>query len=460
METKEENEDQITESSTEASIEGKTDSRKVLAETAPEPCVHQNRCGVAGDQFVFWQSADGRCHYTPIRDLPAEGEICTEAVPTSRLWGDLTPVSSRSTRSADRKLAKISTKHGMSTKILQTQPLLTVGSDGTIQKIRPGEIIEGETLIPRAQPNIPHGIGPYTLDLKTPTGRGKQFEILLDRGAGFLFGVYVAEGSACGTGFKSVSFAAGEAEMRKQIVSGLERWGLKTWANGDYVSTTSAALGRRLAETCEKGAGNKRIPDFLWTAPKCFQDGFVSGYFSGDGTVNGGEITASTVSTEMAEGVVFLLGSMGVRASYRVYGQDENQDQHLIKVYQEGIENFPVLALTRKQKRAQKVKASETKTSQDRIPVPDGLKTEVVRAMRDNGLSHSIYEKGYATRPRLKQVYGDLPEQMQALIQAPIWWELVDSVEEIGSTQRVCDLEMEQRSNFMLSGGLLVHDAS
>jgi hypothetical protein len=162
----------------------------------------------------------------------------------------------------------------------------------------------------------------------------------------------------------------------------------------------------------------------------------------------------------MAEGVVFLLGSMGVRASYRVYGQDENQDQHLIKVYQEGIENFPVLALTRKQKRAQKVKASETKTSQDRIPVPDGLKTEVVRAMRDNGLSHSIYEKGYATRPRLKQVYGDLPEQMQALIQAPIWWELVDSVEEIGSTQRVCDLEMEQRSNFMLSGGLLVHDAS
>jgi intein/homing endonuclease len=256
----------------------------------------------------------------------------------------------------------------------------------------------------------------------------------------------------------------GEKQLRKRVESVLDRWGLNTWGNDDtYMGTTCTALGRRLAKTCGRGAENKRIPGFLWTAPRPFQEGFISGYFSGDGTVNGGEICATTTSREMAEGMVFLLGSMGVRASYRTYEIDREErylDQHLIKVYQEGIENFPVLALTRKQKRAQKIKAEETKISRDRIPVPKGLKTEVVRAMKSADLSHSIYETGYSSRPRLKQAYGDLPDRMQALVQAPVWWEVVDSVEQIGPTQRAYDLGMQQRSNFMMSGGLLAHSTS
>ncbi|MCS3782691.1 LAGLIDADG family homing endonuclease [Salinibacter ruber] len=420
-------------------------------------------CGVAGDEMVFWQGEDGLCHYTPIRDVPSDKIVLVGALSSSSLNAKLSPVSSRIKHSSDEELVEVRTSEGTSVKILRAHGLLTMGDDGTLRKIRPGEIIEGETLIPRAQPDVPYGTGSNLLELETRTGKGKQLVLPLDREAGFFFGMYAAEGYTSGWGHKHVQIAASEKQLRKHADSVLNGWGLHTWSNEDLVATTSTALGTMLHEACGTGAENKQIPDILWRAPPEFRDGFISGYFSGDGTVNGGEISASTGSKKLAEGMVFLLGSVGVRASYRTYekdGKEQYLDHHRIKVYQGGNENLPTLALTRKQKSAQKIKNSEMKFSRDRIPVPERFTTEVARAMRENNLSHSIYRTGYSSRPRLKKIYDDLPNRMQNLVDAPIWWERVESVEKIGSSEHAYDFEMGQRSNFMIGAGLLTRSTT
>lgn len=419
--------------------------------------------GVAGDQMVFWQDEEGQCHYTQIQDMPSGDEIRSEAFSNTSLEGDLSPVSSRIKRPTSEDFVEVTTREGMSVKMLRAHGLLTVGDDGRLRKIQPGEIVEGETLVPRAQPKVPFGTGPNTLEMRTKSGRGKQLDIRLGRGAGFVFGTFVADGSTSGEHHRHVLISGKETEIQQRTAKVYKKWGLNPGRQDNYISTTSAAFGRTLVGKCGKRAENKRIPDFLWTAPPAFRDGFISGYFSGDGTVSGGEICATTVSRELAEGMVFLLGSMGIRASYNTYEitrKDRYLDQHLINIYQSGIENFPALALDRKQKRALKVKNSETKFSRDRIPVPEKFKTETVRALRENDLPHQVYTTKYASRPRLKQVYGDLPDRMQELVDAPIWWEVVESVEEAGVPKHVYDLEIRGQQDCMVAGGLLARSTS
>ncbi len=65
------------------------------------------------------------------------------------------------------------------------------------------------------------------------------------------------------------------------------------------------------------GSGLKRVPSFVFLAPRPVIAGFLRGYFSGDGTFSGKYVEASTTSRALADDVMTLLQYFGIAARLR-----------------------------------------------------------------------------------------------------------------------------------------------
>lgn len=69
---------------------------------------------------------------------------------------------------------------------------------------------------------------------------------------------------------------------------------------------------------CGHGAINKRIPNYVFFSSKDDILTFLDGYISGDGTVSkNGRISMSTISYELACGLVLLFGKLGIKTSIK-----------------------------------------------------------------------------------------------------------------------------------------------
>jgi hypothetical protein len=88
-----------------------------------------------------------------------------------------------------------------------------------------------------------------------------------------------------------------------------------------------------------RGSYEQRLPDLLWEQPESARWALLSGLFEGDGSwslVNGGPsviIEMGTVSDELADGVLRLLGSVGIVASKRTGRTIKStKDTHWIRI--------------------------------------------------------------------------------------------------------------------------------
>jgi UDPglucose 6-dehydrogenase len=96
-------------------------------------------------------------------------------------------------------------------------------------------------------------------------------------------------------------------------------------ATAHAVSVSSRLLGSWWTQVLGLGRGSyeQRLPDLIWDQPDAARWALLSGLFEGDGSwslVNGGPsviIELGTVSDELADGVLRLLGSLNVVASKR-----------------------------------------------------------------------------------------------------------------------------------------------
>jgi DNA-directed RNA polymerase beta' subunit len=76
----------------------------------------------------------------------------------------------------------------------------------------------------------------------------------------------------------------------------------------------SSLFARFLDQFVGSGAKNKHVPDESYTAPEEFILGLLSGYFSGDGSIDNrtGSITVSSASYKLIEGISHLCARIGV----------------------------------------------------------------------------------------------------------------------------------------------------
>jgi DNA gyrase subunit B len=142
----------------------------------------------------------------------------------------------------------------------------------------------------------------------------------------YFLGWYVAEGSMDSRGQIALTLGADDEPYVPSIVSAIEaafgvtprRWidprgpgRCKLYFNDGLLQRVLRALGIGGA------ARHKRLPDLLFNVSETCQLAFLEGYFLGDGTKGRSEraLVFCTASQQLANGLLYLLGQLGVLAS-------------------------------------------------------------------------------------------------------------------------------------------------
>ena len=147
--------------------------------------------------------------------------------------------------------------------------------------------------------------------------------IRLDKRVAALLGYYVAEGftraqeTSKGTIYQT-TFTGNDREMQEYYLDVLSNeFGVKPYVENESKVTASGRLLYLFFDRvldAGKYAHTKRIPGCVLHAEKGVLGAFLGGYFSGDGSIHNGRITASTVSKELKEDLLAAFSRFGVAA--------------------------------------------------------------------------------------------------------------------------------------------------
>ncbi|RLM91039.1 type III effector protein [Halobellus sp. Atlit-38R] len=147
----------------------------------------------------------------------------------------------------------------------------------------------------------------------------------VDEDLAVLLGYYAAEGfsreqeTEKGT-IHQTTVCGTEPEAREFFVQTLdESFGVEPYYESDTKVTVSGRLLRTFFDTvldAGTSADEKRIPQSVFDAPDRIVEAYLSGYFSGDGSVdaNALNVSATTVSRELKEDLLALLKRLGITA--------------------------------------------------------------------------------------------------------------------------------------------------
>jgi UDPglucose 6-dehydrogenase len=180
------------------------------------------------------------------------------------------------------------------------------------------------------------------------TARNGNFirhEIELDEGFWRVVGLYVAEGCATDTALIWSFHPTRENHLIDEVVAYWSRHGV---VPRTHLAPTAkhAVLTSRLVTSwwvdvlgLGRNSYGQRLPDLIWDRPERDKWALLSGLFEGDGSwslINQGPsviIELGTVSDELADGVLRLLGELGIVASRRVGRVAKStKDTHWIRV--------------------------------------------------------------------------------------------------------------------------------
>jgi UDPglucose 6-dehydrogenase len=207
------------------------------------------------------------------------------------------------------------------------------------------------------------GLGDVSLSGATlaTTRNGSQVnsEIELSPRLWRVAGLYIAEGCASEQRLEWTFHPSREEHLVDEVVGLWSRCGVRT-------SVYSTATARRVVlrsrlvtawwrEVLGLGRNSyeQRLPDLIWDRPAGDQWALLSGLFEGDGSwsLQGGGpsivIELGTISDELADGVIRLLGDLGIVASRRIgRARKSTKDTHWIRIsgadqVERGIELIP-----------------------------------------------------------------------------------------------------------------------
>ncbi len=232
----------------------------------------------------------------------------------------------------EKDLIKITTEHGKSITATKDHSFITLSKEGNIIPIK-GDELNQNSYIP-----IPINYHKENFKLFYPGFFNKKQsnnskllpdKIILDKEFGFFIGIFLAEGYIKNE--KTIEISNQNKEIQKRVVNFSKKINLNYNVNKKGVLIFSKNLSDILKAYCynkkdldilKKGTkGNysriKKIPEFLFFAPKKFINGLLSGLFSGDGRLiqdkkmlKGFELI--TISKELAQGTSDLFFSIGI----------------------------------------------------------------------------------------------------------------------------------------------------
>jgi ATP-dependent 26S proteasome regulatory subunit/intein/homing endonuclease len=158
----------------------------------------------------------------------------------------------------------------------------------------------------------------------------------------YALGFWVAEGDYNKT---CLRFSNHNEENRRELVASLARLGIGAKAYKGAIRVEHPLLAHFFKKTLALApyADNKRVPDFLFAAPRHHMAAFLRGYYSGDGSVHGNDrrsyVEASTSSRRLAHDLQHMLLHFGIVAALRE-GIERRNGREKFKVLFSGVSNF------------------------------------------------------------------------------------------------------------------------
>jgi UDP-glucose 6-dehydrogenase len=175
-------------------------------------------------------------------------------------------------------------------------------------------------------------------------------EIVLDNDFWRVVGLYLAEGNAAfednGTARVFWSFhPTKEQHLVDEVLAFWTRHGIRARARRSATAHKATVQSRLLGAFWRDVLGlgcnsyQQRLPDLIWELPAAAKWALLSGLWEGDGSwslVNGGPsvvLELGTVSDELADGVLRVLGDLDVVASHRVGRTPKaTKDTHWVRI--------------------------------------------------------------------------------------------------------------------------------
>jgi UDPglucose 6-dehydrogenase len=179
----------------------------------------------------------------------------------------------------------------------------------------------------------------------TKSGNYPRSELQLDESFWRVVGLYLAQGCAGDAQLRWSFHPTREEHLVDEVVAYWLRQNVRanvsTSATARIVSVQSRLIQTWFTDVLGLGRSSygQRLPDLVWEQPDECRWALLSGLFEGDGSwslINGGPsiiIELGTVSDELADGVLRLLGSLGIVAARRIGRVAKStKDTHWIRI--------------------------------------------------------------------------------------------------------------------------------
>jgi DNA-directed RNA polymerase beta' subunit len=152
-------------------------------------------------------------------------------------------------------------------------------------------------------------------------------KIELDREFGWFCGAYLAEGHCT---VHAVLISNNDNTFNERLYAFCRRWDLRYHIdegpkNGGWSKTIrihNMVLAQLIPHIFGRGSANKRVHVELLRAPNEFLIGLISGYFDGDGAINGNGVSAASISKNLLEDIRQILSKFAIQSKLR--GQSDH----------------------------------------------------------------------------------------------------------------------------------------
>jgi DNA-directed RNA polymerase beta subunit/DNA-directed RNA polymerase beta' subunit/intein/homing endonuclease len=375
-------------------------------------------------------------------------------------------------------LVKVTTRCGREFTVTRSHSCLTMDINGALITIKPKDMEVGKTVVPVTGTFVPDLKSTEDVRAFYPSTRRalaatkKLINVIpLTREIGFLVGLYLSEGSINNSRY--VSFAAMNEDIRESVRQCVASLGYKCTESSTTMLLGHAQLARWFGHHFGKGAKNKKIPDWVIFSNTDFLKGLVDGCWSGDGSVyktknNSIEATLQTNSENLGKGLQYILSSFGIQSSLhsftKEYPQFKNAQKTHYRLRVAGSDVVKLPTLTHKIKEKNRLNVGVIcKEAVSIVPAPYNL---ISGRLKSKAHLKGFVGRAFATREANKNSASwthttkEDYKLYRNILNSPILWDVVESIEPVAPEEWVYDLEVESTHTFILASGVAVHNTA
>jgi len=330
-----------------------------------------------------------------------------------------------------------------------------------------------------------HAQKPLVFDMYQNHSSGQIPETLeLDYLFGFFIGAYLAEGTHAQhyVGITNIS-----EEYMQQIIKFAKKYNINykiKYEVGEYGKSTTLMLYSTLIadlvnKTCGRGAYNKYVPEFAYSANARFVSGLLGAYFDGDGNINVSRriIRASSCSKSLTDGIAMLLSQFGIFATKSV----GYKSQYLLSISYRYANQFKEkirLVVPRKSKALEKLaRITDSKTSYDLIDMIAGYGNILSKAGKKLNIPSRLLNKftkkqkiGRQALRKYTGIFENISKEknisinselkiLKTMINSDVVWDEIIELEYVNPAREyVYDFSVEDLETFTTFDGIITHN--